>query len=262
MKKFGIDVSRWQGNFDFVQAKKEGVTFAIIKGGGGDAGLYVDSKFSINYNKAKTAGLDVGCYWFSKALTVNDAKAEAEYFYINVLKGRKFELPVYIDVEHKSQLALGKTALTAIIKTWCTVLENKGYFVGIYSSLSYFKTYMHDNELQNYAHWVAQWSMKCTYTPTSCLGLWQFGGETNAIRSNRVAGVVCDQNYLLTDYTSVIKAKGLNGFSAPKEKTIDDYIAVLNKAGIINEVDLWKRKGTEDINIYWLIRKTAEYIQK
>lgn len=262
MQKLGIDVSRWQGNFNFAKAKSEGVTFAIIKGGGGDDGLYVDSKFATNYKNAKAVGLDVGCYWFSKALTLNDAKKEAEYFYNNVLKGKQFELPIYIDVEHKSQLALGKTALTNIIKTWCSELEKKGYFVGIYSSLSYFKTYMNDSELQCYAHWVAQWAKSCTYTPKSCLGLWQFGGETNVIRSNKIAGVVCDQNYLLTDYKKIITENGLNGYSVKNEKTIGEYIAVLNKAGIITNVPLWNEKAEKDNSVYWLIRKTAEYIDK
>lgn len=44
------------------------------------------------------------------------------------------------------------------------------------------------------------------------------------------------------------------------EKTIDDYIKVLNKAGIISNMPLWKTKADKDANIYWLIRKTAEYI--
>ena len=42
--------------------------------------------------------------------------------------------------------------------------------------------------------------------------MWQFGGETNKIRTNKVAGVVCDQNYMLIDYPTKIKSAGLNGF--------------------------------------------------
>ncbi len=47
-----------------------------------------------------------------------------------------------------------------------------------------------------------------------------------------------------------------------KEKTISEYIAVLNKAGIITDVPLWNEKATKDNSIYWLIRKTAEFIEK
>ena len=53
-QKFGIDVSHWQGSFDFARAKsKEGVEFAIIKAGGADAGLYKDSQFEANYKKCE-----------------------------------------------------------------------------------------------------------------------------------------------------------------------------------------------------------------
>jgi lysozyme len=210
----GIDISRWQGDFNLAKAvSDDGVKFVIVKGGGGDDGLYTDSKFAINYEKAKNLSLPTGVYWFSKALTVAAAEQEADYFYEHCLKGRQFELPVYIDVENRTQLSVGKTLLTNIIKAWCNRLEAKGFWVGIYSSLSYFGSYMNDSELTRYAHWVAQWSKSCTYKNESCLGMWQYGGETNLICSNKIAGVTCDQNYMLVDYPSKIKAAGLNGFA-------------------------------------------------
>lgn len=214
MKKFGIDISKWQGNLNFDKAIAEGVEFVIVKGGGGDAGLYTDNKFSHNYKEAKKRGLPVGVYWFSKALSIEEAEKEADYFYEHCLKGKQYELPVYIDVEHRAQLALGKRALTDVVKAWLWRLQEKGYWVGIYSSKAFFGNYMYDAELVNFAHWVAQWSTKCTYQHKSCLGMWQFGGETNMIRSNMVAGQVCDQNYMLVDYPKLIKERGLNGFTA------------------------------------------------
>ena len=235
MKKFGIDISVYQGNFDFDKAVNEGVSFVNAKGGGGDDGYYVDSKFARNYTEAKKKGLPLGVYWFSRALTVAQAKAEAEYFYSNVLKGRQFELPVYIDVENRTQLSVGKRALTDIIKAWCNTLANKGYFVGIYSSLSFFDSYMYDNELTSYAHWIAQWSSKCSYANTSCLGMWQFGGETNYIRANKVAGQVCDQDYMLIDYPSAIQTTGLNGFSKTADtKTTDKKSVDILAQEVIN----------------------------
>ena len=207
MKRFGVDISRWQGDFDMAKAKAEGVTFVIVKGGGGDSGLYVDRKFATNYDNAKRLGLPVGCYWYSKALTVAQARQEANYFYEKCLKGRQFELPVYMDVEQKDMLALGKRALTDVIKAFLNALTAKGYFAGIYSSKSMFGDYMYDNELASFPHWVAQ----CTYAG-EC-GMWQFGGEVNKLRSNKVAGVVCDQDYMLVDYPTAIKAAGVNGFA-------------------------------------------------
>lgn len=219
MKLFGIDISHWQGDFDFTKAVAEGVKFVVIKGGGGDDGLYVDSRFKENYRKAKEKSLPVGCYWFSKALTEDEARKEAAYFYDNVLRGRQFELPVYMDVENKAQLALGKRKLTNVVKAWCAELENRDMLPGIYSSKSYFDAYLYDSELTAYPHWVAAWAKSCSYSPASCFGLWQFGGETNPIRGNQVAGVVCNQDYLLIDYPSLIKREGKNGFSRSDANT-------------------------------------------
>ena len=79
MQKFGVDISKWQGDFDFARAIAEDkIEFVIIKGGGGDQGLYVDPKFSRNYLQAKKHNLPVGVYWYSMAVTVNVAKKEAE----------------------------------------------------------------------------------------------------------------------------------------------------------------------------------------
>lgn len=214
MRQWGIDISAWQGDFDLARAKREGVQFVLTKGGGGDDGLYVDGQFAANYEKARTLGIPVGCYWFSRALTVAEAEREAAFFYENCLKGRQFGLPVFIDVENRRQLALGRRALTNIVKAWCHALERRGYYVGIYSALSFFSDYLYDDELTGYAHWVACWAKSCDYEPASCFGLWQFGGETNFIRDNHVAGVVCDQDYLFIDYETRIRERGLNGFPA------------------------------------------------
>lgn len=218
MQTFGIDVSVWQGNFDFKKAKDEGVKFAILRGaytcptidGGGK-----DTRFEEYYKNAKAAGLPVGVYQYSRATTVTQAKAEAQFMVDNVLKGKQFELPIYIDIEDAAQEKLGKRKLTDIIKAWCSYLEGKGYYVGVYSTAWWFGNMMYDSELQGYTHWIAQWAAACTYVPMSVVGMWQFGGETNVIRSNKVAGVVCDQNYMYKDFPTEIKKLGLNGFKKP-----------------------------------------------
>lgn len=246
MKKFGIDISRWQGDFNMLQAKREGVEFVIIKGGGGDDGLYVDGRFKQNYDNAKRLGLPVGCYWFSKALTVDQAKMEAEYFYQNVLRGRQFELPIYMDVENKTQLAVGQRMLTNIVKTWLDYLEKKGFFVGIYSSLYYINRKVYDSELQKYTHWIAQWNTTLDYAHLDICGMWQFGGETNYIRSNKVAGVTCDQDYMLQDLPSIIKAAGLNGFSKSSQPTPADPLAGKTDEELAKEVIAGKYGNGED----------------
>lgn len=210
MKKFGIDVSYVQKGFNFKKAKQEGVEFVIIRGAYSTS---KDTQFESHYKKAKEQGFDVGVYLYTKATKESQAIEEAEALYKNCLKGKQFELPIYIDIESSTQKKLSKSTNTAIVKAFCEYLENKGYWVGVYSFKSFFDSYLNDNELQSYAHWVAQWSTECTYKgKDGVLGMWQFGGETNKIRTNKVAGVVCDQNYMLVDYPTKIKKRGLNGF--------------------------------------------------
>lgn len=225
MQKFGIDISKWQGDFPLDRAvREEGVEFVIVKCGGSDKGVYRDRYFETNYQKAKGLGIPVGAYWFSKAMSVDDAKRDAEFCY-KLLADKQFELPIYIDVENKEQLSVGRDKLTSIIDAFCSYLEDRRYYVGIYSSSSYFQTYMDDNYLKKYAHWIARWNTK---QPVGA-GLWQFGGEVNKIRSNKICGITVDQDYLFVDYPSVIKKAKLNGFGV--DNTIRDTIVSLVSRG-------------------------------
>lgn len=242
-QKFGIDVSHWQGDFHFARAKSnEGVEFAIIKAGGGDAGLYKDSKFESNYKKCEDCGLPKGAYFYGNAKSVAEAKKEAEYF-ISILSGKKYEYPVFYDVEGRMITDNDRETLTEIVKAFCSTMEAAGYWVGIYSSESFFNSEMNDGELTRYSHWVARWG-KSKPAPSSGAEtqMWQFGGETNLIRSNQINGQTCDQDYCYVDYPEKIKAAGLNGYSK------GDSLAPAKKsnAEIANEVIAGKwGNGTE-----------------
>ena len=60
---YGIDVSRWQGDIDWSKVAADGITFAMIKCGGGDDGLYEDRKFKQNIQGALANGIQVGIYF-------------------------------------------------------------------------------------------------------------------------------------------------------------------------------------------------------
>ena len=211
MQKFGIDISVWQKGFNFDKAKEEGVEFVILRGAYSTS---EDKCFDGFYKQCKKKGLPVGAYHYSMAKTVKEAENEAKLM-ISILKGKQLEYPIYLDVEDKTQAKLGKDLLTSIIKTYCDELEKAGYYVGIYSTYSYLNSYTHINELSKYDKWIAQWSKKCTCKID--YGMWQFGGETNMLRSNKIAGVTCDQDYCCKDYPSIIKSSGLNGFKRPQD---------------------------------------------
>lgn len=215
-KIFGIDISSYQKGINLSRAKGEGVAFAILRAGytgyGNGVSKAKDTSFETHYANAKANGLGVGAYWYSCATTYENGRAEAEYMYNNCLKGKTFEYPIYIDVEDNYyQAKAGKNAVTSAIKGFCEYLEAKGFYVGIYANTNWFNNKMNINELANYDKWVANWGTTRPSNPTG--GLWQFGGETNKIRTNKVAGMTCDQNYAYKDYPSIMKSKGLNGFT-------------------------------------------------
>ncbi len=249
MKDFGIDISAHKKNFNFAKAVDEGVKFIIPRGAYSAAGVIScggrDTAFVGYYEKSIATGLPVGTYQYGMAITEEEALAEAKYFEEKVLVGRKFDLPVYYDMEDARMKLVNRDALTRVAKTWCDYLESRGYWVGIYASRSFFETHLNDAELQRYAHWVAEWTKDLTYKgEDGVCGLWQFGGETNKIRSNVVAGQVVDQNYLLIDYPAKIRAAGLNGFTkeTPKE-------SFLPERGYFRRGDTGPK--IEKINLFW-----------
>ena len=213
MQKFGIDISKWQSGFDFNKALQEGVEFAILRGA---YAMSKDKCFENFYKQCKSLNIPVGVYHYTMAETVDEARDEAN-FMLNILKGKQFEYPIWLDVEDKVQKTLGKDLLTQIITTYLDILEGAGYYVGIYSTYLYLRDYAHIDMLDKYDKWIAQWSTKNTCKKP--YGMWQFGGETNKIRTNKVAGVTCDQNYAYKDYPAIMKKAGLNGFT--KGKSID-----------------------------------------
>lgn len=226
--KFGIDISTWQGGLNLLTAKNEGVQFAIIRAGftGSADGVSktIDNQFENFYKEAKNNNLDVGAYWFSRATTYENGKAEAIYMYENCLKGKQFEYPIYIDAEDSVyQAKAGKEAVTSAIKGFCEYLESKGYYVGVYANINWFNNYINTNDLKQYDKWVASWGTDRPDKPDG--GMWQFGGTTNLIRSNKIDGMIVDQDYAYYDYPTIIRSKGLNGFSKDGNepiKTIDE----------------------------------------
>ena len=214
MEVFGIDISTWQKGMDLNKAKNEGVNFAIIRGMYGNA---KDVHFEENYTKAKNAGLGVGCYQWGRAKNEAQAKEEAEILINYCLKGKQFEYPIYYDVEDSILINLSVEELTKVITAWAETLENAGYYVGIYMNQSAFNNEVKGEELaKKYSQWRARWTTKANKPDCQ---MWQFGGETNYIRTNKIAGQVCDQDYAYVDFPSIIKNAGLNGFGNGQQST-------------------------------------------
>lgn len=221
-KVFGIDISSYQSDIDLKKVKEEGVNFVIIRAGytGYSDGVSkrVDDYYEKHYKNAKDNNLNVGAYWFSRATTYEQGKNEAEFMYNNCLKGKKFEYPIAMDVEDSYyQSKAGKNKVTEAIKGFCEFLESKNYYVCIYANSNWFRNYIDTDKLDKYDKWIASWGYNKPDNP-AC-GIWQFGGETNKIRSNKIAGIVVDQDYSYYDYPSIMIERKLNGYNL---KSIDE----------------------------------------
>lgn len=226
MQKFGIDLSHHNAGINFDTLKNAGVEFAILRAGftgyGDGVSKAKDTQFDNFYNQCKAQGIGVGAYWFSCANTYQKGVDEANFMYENCLKGKQFDYPIYIDVEddtggRKWLKNAGKEAITDGIIGFCETLENKGYYVGIYANLDWFNNWINQNRIKDYDKWLAAWMSN---KPSTYLGnrMWQFGGETNRIRSPYLAGQIVDQDYCYYDYPSIIK-NGFNGYPKNTQPT-------------------------------------------
>ena len=216
---FGIDISSWQNGINLDKAKAEGVNFAILRAGytgwGNGISKNKDTSFETFYNQCKSLNIPVGAYWYSCADNYEKGVNEAKFMYENCLKNKQFEYPIYIDVEDTHYQVKTKNGTTEAIIGFCETLEDLGYYVGVYANVDWFRNHIDTPRLDPYDKWVACWSSSRPEFPKG--DLWQFGGETNKIRSNIVAGMVCDQDYSYYDYPNLIKSKGFNGY--PKNDT-------------------------------------------
>jgi hypothetical protein len=223
MRELVIDVSELNRRIDFARARdEEGVTGVIVRCAGAwkdGSGYYGDDDFEANYAAARAAGLKVGAYFYSNARNQFQARSEAELT-IARLEGKRLELPVYLDVEEAGQLAIGRDALTDVIEAFVGRMGEAGWLAGLYMSLSPFEGCVHTSRLMGLPLWIAQYNDELEdFDLGTEVGMWQFGGTTNLLRSNEICGVVCDQSWLAIDYTARIRAEGLNGFARGTQET-------------------------------------------
>ena len=207
MKVVVYDISNHQGEVDFNAIKASGAYGVILKAGGSDGGFYKDWYFEQNYARALNAGLHIGAYYYvgKDCKSYEDGKADGKRF-LKHIEGKVFDLPVYMDFEAPD--TSNKQGNTNAAIAFCEVLENAGYYVGIYGSdESTFVDRLYKEQLRKYAWWVADYSNEPSHAVP--FGMWQF---TSKAHVNGVQGDV-DKNYLYTDYVSAIVNGGFNGYS-------------------------------------------------
>ena len=178
--KVGIDVSEWQSSVNWTAVKNAGVDFVIIRvgyTGWGTGSINLDSKFTSHINGALAAGLDVGVYYYSQAITVAEARKEADFVAQKIAPYKsKIKYPVAFDTESTGAGGRGdkltKAARTQIAKAFCDRVKSYGYTPMIYSNLSWLNNNLDMNLLSAYPVWVAQYYSINQYSrPYKC---WQY----------------------------------------------------------------------------------------
>lgn len=179
----GIDVSTYQGNINWDLVKNQ-IDFAILRIGFGIYDNQKDKTFERNYNECIRLGIPVGVYHYSYAKNTTEALKEAELV-LKWLNNRKLQLPVYFDIEDKSQQYLGRSVLNGMCKTFCNRIEKAGYWAGIYSNKYWATSIISGAELgKRYTYWIAQYTNECTYNGD--YAIWQYSskGRVNGINGN------------------------------------------------------------------------------
>lgn len=172
--KNGIDVSQWQGEIDWEKVKASGIDFAIIRvayRAYGSGVLYADESYQENLQGALDAGLDVGIYIFSQAVSCTEAAQEASYA-INLAKNYSYTLPVVMDFEYASgnsgRLAEAKLTVsqaTTICNYFCYTVEKYNKVGMLYANKSLLTDDVDAADISSkYPVWLAHYTASTSYS--------------------------------------------------------------------------------------------------
>ena len=160
--KIGIDVSKWQGNIDFEEVKKQGCEFVIIKAGGSyiDGELYTDPRFKENIESAIKNGLQVGVYLYSNSNSIERTQKEIDYL-LDLIKDYDVEFVSY-DWENFGDFNsydINIHTLNEMANVFLEKAKDNNYKPLLYSS----KYYLENIWDKNFNIWVAQYADNNTY---------------------------------------------------------------------------------------------------
>lgn len=200
----GFDVSYHQGTVDWDAVKNSGIDFVMIRCGIGSEYDGVgenkqdDAQWYRNVSECERLGIPYGVYLYSYAENTDMAASEARHT-LSLLSGHNPTLPVFLDIEHTrdgNPIASNST-YGDIAQTWCNMVSNAGYRVGIYSYYYFFQNYLTDSRFSNsgWYKWMADYRSGVSYDGSSC-NMWQYSNK------GTVPGVDAnvDLNYWFGEY--------------------------------------------------------------
>ena len=215
----GIDVSKHnliidnkKQTIDWQKVKENGTEFVFIRigyrGYGKSGSLNKEAYFNELYDGAKSAGLKIGIYFYSQAISEKEAIDEAN-FSLSLLDNRKLDLPIVFDYEFAGvktgrldSANLTKRAMTDNVLTFCETVEKAGYSAMLYANKTFLNKYLNTNEIYlKYPIWIARYdAAKLDFTDG--VTAWQYAsdGSVNGIIGNTDANFLYDGLSLTTVY--------------------------------------------------------------
>ncbi|ABX43465.1 glycoside hydrolase family 25 protein [Lachnoclostridium phytofermentans] len=199
----GIDVSKYQGDIDWKKVKESGVEFAILRlgfRGFNEGTLEIDPYFVKNVEGATKAGVSVGVYFFSQAVTLEEANEEAE-FILELIKDYKISYPVIFDTEYVTTYdaranKLARQLRTDITKTFCEKIQTAGYHPMIYANTKWMVMGIDLEQLSEYDLWFAYYGNNLTFPYDFQMYQYSDSGTIPGIKGN------VDLNISFIDYAN------------------------------------------------------------
>ena len=189
--KTGIDVSSHQKDIDWQAVAADGIDFVILRlgrRGYTEGGLFLDDAFELNLQGALDAGLEVGVYFFSQAVTPDEAEEEADYV-LEVLSGQELTYPIAFDWESipdddARTDGMDGEMTTRCAAAFCKRIEDAGYRPAVYFNQT--QGYLHYDlrELTDYELWLAEYDTAPDFY--YCFDLWQYShtGQVDGIQGD------------------------------------------------------------------------------
>lgn len=198
--KTGIDVSKHQGKIDWEKVAGDGIDFAFIRVGyrGSSEGKLVEDEYFLdNIEGALENGIDVGVYFYTQAVSTEEAKEEAR-FLLDLLEPYEITYPVVLDLEEvdgKSRTdGMTQADYTDAALAFLETVESAGYKSMIYGNLKTFFLMLDLSRIEEYEKWFAYYQAP-VYFPYE-FSIWQYSstGTVNGIKGD-VDMNVCMEYY-------------------------------------------------------------------
>ena len=253
----GIDVSEWQGNIDWTKVKKSDIDFAFVRI---SYGLnHYDYTYESNMIKAEQAGVPVGTYVYSTALSAETALKEAQYA-IEKMRGYKVSYPVVFDLEYAKASNLSPKKVSQMALVFCNEVRKAGYYPMVYCNTNWYDNYIDWSLLSGIDVWIARYGDtiqapdkdRYNYTIWQCTdGNTESGlNSTSGLVAGIPAGNDVDVNFGYIDYTKKI---------TPRKEQASDYVPS-KKPVVSNGQDKIESGLYEEDEKYYFIDEDGERV--